>query len=48
MPGPATPASAAAREILTRLHDVMAARTGAQAKLNRVVNIIGEALASEV
>ncbi|MDB5689335.1 MAG: phosphoenolpyruvate-protein phosphotransferase PtsP [Sphingomonas bacterium] len=41
-------ATSAAREILTRLHDVMAARTGAQAKLNRVVNIIGEAMASEV
>ena len=46
MPGPT--ATSAAREILTRLHDVMASRTGAQAKLNRVVNIIGEALASEV
>ena len=41
-------AAASAREILTRLHEVMAARTGAQAKLNRVVGIIGEALASEV
>ncbi len=41
-------AAASAREILTRLHDVMAARTGVQAKLNQVVNIIGEALASEV
>ena len=41
-------AAASAREILTRLHDVMAARTGAQAKLNQVVGIIGEALASEV
>lgn len=38
----------AAREILTRLHDVMAARTPAQAKLNHVVQIIGEALNSEV
>lgn len=44
---PAT-AAASAREILTRLHDVMAARTGAQAKLNQVVNIIAEAMASEV
>jgi len=43
-----TTATSAAREILTRLHDVMAARTGAQAKLNRVVNIIGEAMGSEV
>jgi phosphotransferase system, enzyme I, PtsP len=43
-----TTAANAAREILTRLHDVMAARTPAQAKLNRVVGIIGEALNSEV
>jgi phosphotransferase system enzyme I (PtsP) len=43
-----TTAANAAREILTRLHDVMAARTPAQAKLNRVVQIIGEALNSEV
>ncbi len=42
------PAVSAAREILTRLHDVMAARTNAQAKLNQVVQIIGEALTSEV
>jgi phosphotransferase system, enzyme I, PtsP len=41
-------AATSAREILTRLHDVMAARTNAQGKLNNVVNIIGEALASEV
>ena len=41
-------AAASAREILTRLHDVMAARTNAQGKLNRVVQIIGEALHSEV
>ena len=44
---PATAASAA-REILRRLHDVMAARTNAQTKLNSVVQIIGEALDSEV
>ncbi len=37
-----------ARNILTGLHDVMASRMSAQAKLNRVVNIIGEALSSEV
>ena len=43
-----TSAAAAAREILTRLHDVMAARTNAQAKLNQVVQIIGEALNTEV
>lgn len=41
-------AAASAREILTRLHDVMASRSAAQAKLNAVVNIIGEALDSEV
>lgn len=41
-------AVASAREILVRLHDVMAARTTAQAKLNHVVQIIGEALSSEV
>ena len=41
-------ATSAAREILTRLHDVMAARTNAQAKLNQVVQIIGEAMDSEV
>jgi phosphotransferase system enzyme I (PtsP) len=41
-------AAASAREILTRLHDVMAKRLPAQSKLNSVVNIIGEALHSEV
>ena len=41
-------AAASAREILTRLHDVMASRNPAQSKLNSVVNIIGEALDSEV
>lgn len=41
-------AAASAREILVRLHDVMAARSNAQAKLNSVVQIIGEALDSEV
>jgi phosphotransferase system, enzyme I, PtsP len=44
----ATSAAVAAREILRRLHDVMASRIGAQAKLNRVVAIIAEALNSEV
>ncbi|HWH17473.1 MAG TPA: putative PEP-binding protein, partial [Allosphingosinicella sp.] len=44
----ATSSAASAREILTGLHDVMASRTGAQAKLNRVVKIIAEAMASEV
>ena len=41
-------AAASAREILTRLHEVMAARSAAQAKLNQVTGIIAEALASEV
>ena len=41
-------AAAAARQILTRLHEVMASRTHAQGKLDRVVEIIGEALDSEV
>ena len=45
---PPTAAATAAREILTRLHDVMARRTNAQAKLNTVVQVIGEALTSEV
>ncbi len=42
-----TPA-AAARQILTSLQEVMAARTSAQAKLNKVVDIIGQTLSSEV
>ena len=41
-------AAASAREILTRLHDVMAKRLPVQSKLNSVVGIIGEALDSEV
>ena len=41
-------AAASAREILVRLHDVMAGRTAPQAKLNAVVGIIGEAIGSEV
>jgi len=41
-------ATASAREILVRLHDVMAAKSSAQAKLNQVVQIIGEATRSEV
>ncbi|MBS0481382.1 MAG: phosphoenolpyruvate--protein phosphotransferase [Proteobacteria bacterium] len=44
----ATSAVSAARTILTRLHDVMASRSHAQAKLNQVVEIIGEGLDSEV
>ncbi|MDV3458131.1 phosphoenolpyruvate--protein phosphotransferase [Sphingomonas sp. HF-S4] len=41
-------AAASAREILTRLHDVMAKKLPAQSKLNSVVEIIGTALDSEV
>ncbi|VVS98702.1 phosphoenolpyruvate--protein phosphotransferase [Erythrobacter sp. EC-HK427] len=41
-------AASAARSILTTLHEVMAARTHAQAKLNQVVEVIGDALDSEV
>src|SRR3982750_4121553 len=40
--------AASAREILPGLHDVMASRLGAQAKLNKVVQIIADAMASEV
>ena len=41
-------AAASAREILVNLHDVMAARTTTQAKLDLVANLIAEALESEV
>ncbi len=41
-------AAQSARQILTRLHEVMAARSHAQGKLNQVVEIIGESLDSEV
>ncbi len=41
-------ATAAARTILTRLHEVMASRDRAQAKLNNVVDVIAEGLDSEV
>ena len=41
-------AVAAARSILTSLHEVMASRSHAQAKLNTVVDVIGESLDSEV
>ena len=41
-------AVSAARTILIRLHDVMASRSHAQAKLNTVVEVIGEGLDSEV
>ncbi len=42
------PEVSAAREILRRLHEVMAARTGAEAKLGQVVRIIATELSSEV
>ncbi|AKM06340.1 phosphoenolpyruvate--protein phosphotransferase [Pelagerythrobacter marensis] len=41
-------AAAAARRILTRLHEIMASRLHAQGKLDQVVDIIAEALDSEV
>ncbi|ARU16815.1 phosphoenolpyruvate--protein phosphotransferase [Croceicoccus marinus] len=41
-------AVSAARQILTSLHEVMASRHNAQAKLNQVVELIGESLHSEV
>src|SRR5919112_291542 len=41
-------AAASAREILTGLHDIMAGRGGAQAKLDKVVDLIAEAMQSEV
>jgi len=47
-PPPPSTAAQSARTILTRLHEVMAARTNAQGKLNHVVGIIGECLDSEV
>ncbi len=47
-PPPPSSAAQAARQILRRLHDVMAANTNAQAKLNQVTQSIGEALDSEV
>jgi phosphotransferase system enzyme I (PtsP) len=43
-----TASVASSREILTGLHDVMASRSSAQAKLNKVVQIIADAMASEV
>jgi phosphotransferase system enzyme I (PtsP) len=43
-----TASVASSREILTGLHDVMASRASPQVKLNKVVQIIAEAMASEV
>ncbi len=47
-PPPPSSAAQSARNILTRLHEVMASRANAQGKLNQVVGIIGECLDSEV
>ena len=41
-------AALAARSILTRLHEVMASRERAQAKLNHIVDVIAESMDSEV
>ena len=41
-------AAASAREILTGLHEVMAKRGSVQAKLDRVVDLIAEAMSSDV
>nr|MBA2467591.1 GAF domain-containing protein [Sphingomonas sp.] len=41
-------AAASAREILTGLHDVMASRGSAQSKLDKVVDLIADAMTSEV
>jgi phosphotransferase system, enzyme I, PtsP len=43
-----TSAATASRSILSSLHEVMASRASAQAKLNKVANVIGEVLGSEV
>ncbi|MEN3972163.1 phosphoenolpyruvate--protein phosphotransferase [Sphingomicrobium sp. XHP0235] len=43
-----TTAASSARDILTGLHAVMASRGGAQAKLDKVVDIIADAMVSEV
>jgi phosphotransferase system, enzyme I, PtsP len=40
--------ASASRRILTQLHDVMASRSSAQAKLNKVVGLIADVLESEV
>src|SRR6187399_2136623 len=41
-------AAASAREILTGLHEVMAGRGSAQSKLDKVVDLIADKMASEV
>jgi phosphotransferase system enzyme I (PtsP) len=44
----ASTAAASAREILTGLHDIMAKRGSAQSKLDRVVDLIADAMNSDV
>src|SRR6478752_9475965 len=44
----ASTAAASAREILTGLHEIMAKRGSAQTKLDRVVDLIAEAMGSDV
>ena len=44
----ASTAAASAREILTGLHEIMAKRGSAQSKLDRVVDLIAEAMDSDV
>jgi len=44
----ASSAAASAREILVGLHEIMAKRGSAQAKLDRVVDLIAEAMSSDV
>jgi phosphotransferase system enzyme I (PtsP) len=44
----ASTAAASAREILTGLHEIMARRGSAQAKLDHVVDLIAEAMGSDV
>src|SRR5512146_1564355 len=44
----ASTAASSAREILTGLHEVMAKRGSAQSKLDRVVDLIAEAMTSDV
>src|SRR3954471_23758431 len=43
-----TTAAASAREILTGLHEVMAKRGSAQSKLDRVADLIPQAMSSDV
>ncbi len=44
----ASTAAASAREILTGLHEIMAKRGSAQSKLDRVVDLIAQAMSSDV